>query len=62
MLVNSELFWCIVHPAVIALNVLSGLWVLSSAFGIFLKRLSTTLHAITFAIVDFITLFFVGSA
>ena len=42
--------------------VLSGLWVLGSALGIFFKRFSTTLHAMTFVIVDFTTLFFAGSA
>lgn len=42
--------------------VLSGLWVLGSAIGIFLKKFSTILHVLTFAIVDFTTLFFAGAA
>ena len=42
--------------------VLSGLWVIGSALGIFFKKISTLLHVLTFAIVDFTTLFFAGAA
>lgn len=42
--------------------VLSGLWVLGSALGIFVKRFSTQLHLLIFVIIDFTTLFFAGSA
>ena len=54
--IHSSDFW-IYHGFV-----LSGLWVLASAFGIFIKRYSTILHVLTFASVDFTTLFFAGSA
>ncbi len=42
--------------------VLSGFWVLLSAVGIFLKRFSTQLHLLIFAVIDFTTLFFAGAA
>lgn len=42
--------------------VLSGLWILGSAFGILAKKFSTVLHLLTFVIINFTTLFFAGSA
>lgn len=41
---------------------LTTLWVGVSFLGIFLKRFSTILHVLSFAIVDFTTLFFAGAA
>lgn len=54
--IHSKEFW-LYHGFV-----LSGLWVLFSAFGIFIKKYNTLLHVLSFAIIDFTTLFFAGSA
>lgn len=42
--------------------VLSGLWVILSAFAIAIKSKNTLLHVLSFAIIDFTTLFFAGAA
>ena len=43
--------------------VLTGLWVVAATLGIIFKRINLTiLHVITFAVVDFTTIFFAGSA
>lgn len=42
--------------------ILSGFWVLLSAVGILVKKFSTQLHLLVFAVIDFTTLFFAGAA
>lgn len=54
--IHSKEFW-LYHGFV-----LSGLWLLASSLGIFLKRFSITLHLLVFFIVNATTIFFAGSA
>ena len=54
--VTSDQFWYY-HGFV-----LTTLWVVVATMGIILKRYNTVLHVLSFAIVDFTTLFFAGAA
>lgn len=53
--VLSEAFWKI-HGIVLAL-----LWIIIAPIGVFIKRKNTELHLLSFAIVDYGTLFFAGA-
>ena len=53
---HSKSFWYF-HGVILAI-----LWVIIAPLGVYIKRKSTNLHVLTFAIIDYGTLFFTGVA